>query len=41
MKLREISLEDALAIMKRGESHFFDYKSILTNGQKTQKSHVP
>lgn len=37
MKSREISQDDALEIIKKGESHFFDYKSIATNGQKVQK----
>lgn len=37
MKLRTINQDDALEIIKKGESHFFDYKSIATNGQKTQK----
>jgi len=37
MKSREISQDDALEIIKKGESHFFDYKSRETSGQKVQK----
>lgn len=37
MKVKEISKEDALSIVMRQESHFFDHKALQVSGQKVQK----
>ena len=37
MKTKDISLEDAIFMIEKNESHFFDHKSIAVNGAKVQK----
>ena len=37
MKIKDISKDDALNLINRHESHFFDHKALQVSGQKVQK----
>lgn len=37
MKTKEISVDDAIKLAQKDESHFFDHKALEISGQKTQK----